>query len=361
LRSSRARRPRVPHAAVGLVTLAVLALVAGTGTAAPARAGALGDGDSFGLKPSSAWGGQARSYFNLTVPPGRTTRDAAIISNQGSRTQRLKITISSGITATNSGSAYQSVPGKCAGASCWVTGLPATVTLVPGERRALPFRVHVPADARPAQYLTGITVESALPPSAVRVGSNGKASAKAIIVKQVTVGIAVTVGALSQMKTALAVSAVSGGWIGPNPRLSIPVHNPGQTFAKAKGTISCRADGKTHSYDVIMGTVLPGTSAVLPINAKGLNSGSLPCTVRLRTGTGPAAVWSGTVELPSRTQKTFIHTGEGAYSELPDSTVPLWAITLMVIGTLILTALLALLVLQRRQRQRATHPTEKGS
>ncbi|XVQ83261.1 WxL protein peptidoglycan domain-containing protein [Microbispora siamensis] len=352
----------MPHAAADLVALALLALGAGTGTAALAHAGGpLGDGDSFGLTPSSASAGPARSYFDLTVPPGRTTRDVAIISNDGSRTQRLKITISSGVTATNSGSAYQSVPGKCAGAGCWVTGLPATVTLAPGERRALTFRVHVPADARPAQYLAGITVESALPPSAVRVGSNGKASAKAIIVKQVTTGVAVTVGALSQMKTALAVSAVSGGWIGPTPRLSIPVHNPGQTFARAKGTISCTAGGKTYSYDVIMGTVLPGTSALLPINAKGLNSGSLPCTVRLRTDTGPAAVWSGTVELPPLTQRTFIHTGEGAYTELPDNTVPLWAIALMAIGALVLTALVALLVLQRKQRQRTTHPTEKGS
>lgn len=293
-----------------------------------------------------------RSYFNLSVPPGKTARETAVISNAVSRTQQLKISISSGVTAANSGSAYQNVPGKCAGASCWVTGLPSAVTLAPGERRALRFRVAVPADALPAQYLTGITAESLARSSAVGVGSNGRSSAKAIIVRQVTVGVAVTVGALAQMKTALAIAPLSAGWVGNIPRLFIPVHNPGQTFAKAHGTVSCRVHGRPHSYDVIMGTVLPGTGAVLPINARGLSGESMPCRVRLREGAGPVAFWSGTVTLPSRSQKKVIHTGNGVYTTLPDNAVPPWAIALMVIGALILMALMVLLVLQRRQRQR---------
>ncbi|GHE38310.1 hypothetical protein GCM10017673_45830 [Streptosporangium violaceochromogenes] len=350
----------MPRAAAGPVILAVLALVAGAGTAAPARAGGpLRDGNPFGLRPSPASAGQARSYFDLTVPPGRTTRDTAIISNPGSRTQQLKISVSSGVTAANSGSAYQSAPEKCAGAGCWVTGLPSTVTLAPGERRSLTFRVHVPDDARPAQYLAGITAEPAVRPSAARVGANDRASAKAIIIKQVTVGVAVTVGTLSRMKTALAVSSVSGGWVGATPRLSVSVRNPGQTFTRATGSVSCEVDDRARSYAVTMGTVLPGTGAVLPVNARGLSGGSLPCTVRLRTGTGPAAVWSGTVELPSRTPKKIVHIGEGAYAELPESTVPLWAVALMAVGALTLTALPALLVLRRRRR-RATAPPEKG-
>jgi hypothetical protein len=284
------------------VSIAALELAA-AGTAVPARAGGGVGGGSFGLTPTSTSAGRPRSYFNLTMPPGKTARDTAIISNTGSRTQRLKITISQGVTAANSGSAYQNTPGGCTGASCWVTGLPTAITLAPGERRALRFRVAVPADAQPAQYLTGITAESLTRSSAVAAGSNGQASAKVNIVRQVTAGVAITVGALTQMKTALAVAPVSAEWIGHTPRLLIPVHNPGQTFVKAKGTISCRVHDRPHAYDVIMQTVLPGTNAVLPINAPGLSGESIPCKVRLRESTGPAALWSGTVTLPSRTQK----------------------------------------------------------
>jgi hypothetical protein len=48
-----------------------------------------------------------------------------------------------------------------------------------------------------------------------------------------------------------------------------------------------------------------------------------------------------------------IHTGNGAYSTLPDNPVPAWAIALMVLGGLILAALVAILVLYRRAHRRA--------
>jgi TRAP-type C4-dicarboxylate transport system permease large subunit len=94
-------------------------------------------------------------------------------------------------------------------------------------------------------------------------------------------------------------------------------------------------------------TVLPGGGAVLPINARGLGSGELPCTVRLRDDAGHLVTWSGTVGVVAPPAVRIIHTGNGAYSALPDSSVPAWAIALMVIGALILAALVRLLVLYR--------------
>jgi hypothetical protein len=355
--SSLYRRRRAPLAAIGLVATAALTLAAGS-TAdwarvrVPAHLRVRRDGGTFGIVPSSTSAGRPRSYFNLAVQPGKTTRDTAVISNTGSRTQRLKITTSSGVTAANSGSAYQNAPGKCGGPRCWVTGLPAAVTLAPGERRARTFRVSVPAGVQPAQYLTGITAESSARSSAVAVGSNGQASAKTIIVRQVTVGVAVTVGVLAQMKRALEISPVSAGWVGHTPRLFISVHNLGQTFARAKGTVLCTVHGRPHSYRVIVETVLPGTTAVLPINAPGLSGESVPCKVRLREGTDPPAIWAGVVTLPSQSQRKIIHTGNGAYTTLPDNTLPLWAIVLMVLGAMILTTLLVLLRRNKLHRPR---------
>jgi hypothetical protein len=303
----------------------------------------------FGLTPSPAPAGQPRPFFNLTVAPGRSAWDTAIISNEGTRTERLKITISRGVTAANSGSAFEGIAGKCAGVGCWVTGLPATVTLAPGARRTLAFRIAVPPRTRPAQYLAGITAESAIRPRAVRVGSNGHASAKAIIIDQVTVGVAVTVGPLSQLKTVLVISAVSAGWAGPTPRLYIPVRNSGQAFVRATGNVSCRVGGRNHFYRVILETVLPGGSAVLPINAPGLSSGLVPCTVWLHDGAGPPVAWSGIVNVPPRTPTRTFHPAKGVYISLPEDTVPPWAVALMVIGALILASLLTLLVLSRKR------------
>jgi hypothetical protein len=330
-------------------SLAILALCAAMAAPAAAQAaGAPGTGP-FGLTPTPTPAGQPRPYFQMTIAPGKSAGDTAIISNQGTGPERLKVTTSKGVTAANSGSAFEGTAGTCAGTSCWVTGLPATVTLAPGARRALSFRVTVPRQARPGQYLAGITAESAIRPRQVRVGSNGHASARAIIIDEVTVGVAITVGPRWRLRTALAIQPVSAGWIGSTPRLYIPVRNPGQTFVRATGSISCRSAGRRHSYRVIVETVLPRGGAMLPINAPGLDSGPVPCTVRLYDGTSRPITWSGIVNLPARTPTTTFHPAKGVYVSLPEGTVPPWAVALMVVGGLILTSLLALLIQNRRR------------
>ena len=261
---------------------------------------------------------------------------------------------SNGLTAANSGSAFGGFSRTCAGVGCWVTGLPATVTLAPGTGRALGFRVAVPAGTRPAQYLAGITVVAAGPAHSVRIKSRGHVSVNVIVIDEVTIGVAVTVGSLARMRTALVVPAVTAGSFGSLPRLYVHVRNRGQTFARARGTVSCRAGAQDRRFRFIVDTVLPGGGAVLPINVPGLGSGELACTVRLRDDAGHLVVWSGTVDVAAPPATRTIHTGNGVYATLPESSVPGWAIALMVLGALILAALVSLLVLYRRSLTRGS-------
>lgn len=351
MRTSPTTRRRRPWAAACVAILTVLVTATGTATASPVRASNTVGSGSFGLTPTPSPTGRQRSYFDLAVSPGGSVQDTVIVSNTRAAVEDLKIGVSSAITAANSGTAYQSPSRACAGPACWVTGLPARLSLAPHERRLLAFRVAVPDGTAPAQYLVGITAEPATPPAAVHVGSNGQASAEAIFINKVTTGVAVTVGSLSRMRTGLTVSQVTATWIGSTPRLLIPVSNDGQRFVRATGTISCGAGADSRSYRVVMQTVLPGGSAMLPVNAPGLDRGQLPCTVRLDDDTEHPVSWSGTVNLPTTTQARVFHTGNGAYSVLPPSTTPIWAITLTVIGVLILAALLALLVLHHMRRR----------
>jgi hypothetical protein len=332
--------------------LAAAALLVALGGPAPAAAAPDPGTGPFGLVPAPAAAGQARAYFSLTIGPGRSAGDTAVISNEGTVTERLRILLSGGVTAANSGSAFEAARRPCTGVACWLSGLPGTVTLAPGARKALPFRVRVPARTRPAQYLAGITAESAIAPRPVRVGSNGHASARAIIIDQVTVGVAVTVGSLARMRTAVRIPGVSGGWVGSTPRLYIPVRNIGQTFTRATGTVACQAGGQRHSYRVIMETVLPAGGAVLPVNAPGLTSGSWPCAVRLRTAAGGLITWSGTVTIPQRVLTRTYHPAKGVYVSLPQRTVPPWAIALLALGSLLLITLVTLLVRRGRQPAR---------
>jgi hypothetical protein len=346
-----AHRRRLGLAAV---TAAVTAAVFGLTGLAPASASPVGPpgGVSFGLAPVPTAAGQPRPYFNLTIAPGGSAQDIAIVSNEGSRTERLRVGTSRGITAANSGSAFGSFSRACAGVGCWVTGLPATVTLVPGTGRALGFRVAVPAGTRPGQYLAGITVVAAAPPRSVRLKSHGHVSVNVIVVDQVTIGVAITVGSLARLRTQLVIPAVTAGSIGSLPRLYVHVRNTGQTFARASGTVSCRAGGQDRLFRVVIDTVLPGGQAVLPINAPGLGSGELLCTASLRDDAGHPVAWSGTIDTIAPTPAVTIHTGSGAYSTLPVNAVPGWAIALMVLGGLILAALVGILVLYRRANRR---------
>jgi hypothetical protein len=344
----RRRGRMVGRSVAAVVLLAALAMQTGAqaATMSPPVTG------PFGLTPTPTPAGQPRPYFQLTLAPGQAAVETAIISNEGTKPERLKVTVSRGVTAANSGSAFEGLTGPCQGTSCWVKKLPGTVALAPGARKMFAFRVAVPRWTRPGQYLTGITAESAIRPRSVVVGWHGHTKARAIIIDEVTVGVAITVGQRSRLRTALAISPVSAGWIGSMARLYIPVHNPGQTFVRATGRISCTSAGRRHSYRVFMSTVLPRGGAVLPVNAPGLVSGPTPCSIQLNDGTGVPVTWSGVVNVPPRTITRTYHPEKGVYVSLPEQTVPPWAIALMVIGGLTLTSLLALLIQSRRRLAR---------
>lgn len=320
-----------------LATLAVATTLAGLTGPGP-----------FGLTPVPTAAGLPRPYFTLALAPGQSAQDTVVVSNPGGTAERLDVGTAQAVTAQNSGSAFGQFSRQCAGAGCWVTGLPPVVTVGPGAGLPLRFTVTVPAGTRPGQYLAGIAAEPAARPAAVRVGRAGRSSARAVIIDQVIVGVAVTVGRLARLHTALVISPVTAGSVGPMPRLYVPVHNSGQTFARATGTVACRAgQGPRRRYRVIMETVLPGQGAVLPVNAPRLSGATAACTVRLHTGPGRTATWSGEVRLTAPANPVTVHTGDGVYSALPQDPVPWWAVALLVLGGLILAALIAVIVRRR--------------
>ena len=356
-RPPRPGRCRWPSLA-GAVALAALAVVIPAWPAAAAPA--VGNGQ-FGITPVPGSNGIAAPYFIMTVAAGRSAVDIAIISNPGTSAVTLKVGRSVGVTAGNGGSSFNSSFGGCSGSGCWVTGLPGTVTLPAGTGERQSFTVHVPASTAPGQYLAGITLESASPRS-VQVGSNGKgAVARAVIIDQVTVAVAVTVGSLDQLTTRLQIPAVTGVAIGQLARLSILLRNTGQTFTGARGRASCTVVGQRYAYTVAAGTVLPHGQAAIPVNAPGLPKGrAVSCTVLLGYGHGLTVRWAGTVTVPAPPSTRTYHTGSGVYAVVPSgSSVPLWVIVLIIVCVLALAVMAVLLWKLRRRPDRET--AEHGS
>jgi hypothetical protein len=334
------------------VVVAALAIVT---TAIPAAAVPAGGNGQFGLTPVPDSAGRVAPYFTLTMAAGESVTDTALVSNEGKVGDTLKLSQATGVTAGNGGSAFTQEFQGCAGTGCWVSGLAGEVTLPAGATEKLPFTVRVPAGTPPGQYLAGLTVESAAPPPSVKVGSNGKASARAIIIERVTVGVAVTVGVLSQLTTRMRIPDVTGVAIGPTARLNITLANTGQTFARGTGKASCTAAGRSRSFTVYADTVLPHDQAVIAVNGPGLPEGvSMPCAVWIGYGNGLIARWAGSVTVPAPPRTRIIHTGPGAYAVVPENGIPAWAIALIVIGVLVLAALTTLLVLRLRRNSRVT-------
>jgi hypothetical protein len=333
-------------------TLALAALVTAI-SVLPATAVGTGGNGAFSLTPAPGSDGIAAPYFTMTLAAGDSASAVVIVSNLGHETEKLKLDPSTGATAANGGTAFSPTFRSCAGDGCWVTGLPGTVTLPVGTGERLRFTVHVPRRTAPGQYLAGLSAEPAARPQPVRVGSNGKSQARAVIIDQVTVGVAVTVGSLPRLITRLRIPGVSAIAIGKTARLNIGLSNTGQTFAHGTGEATCTAAGKRHSFAVFASTVLPGDHAVIAVNAPGIPAGTpVPCTVRLGYGNRLTASWSGSVLVPSPPRTRLIHTGPGAYAAIPSSGIPEWAIALIVIGVLALAAAAALLLQMRRRATR---------
>src|SRR5437868_6529488 len=169
------------------------ALASPVSAAAPA-VGSPGANGSFGLSPAPGAGGRAQAYFMMNLPGGGTATGTALVTNGGSSAETLRIGRAAGVTAGNGGSAFRGAFQSCSGPACWLASLPQVVTLPGGAVKAFGFRVHVPSGTRPGQYLAGITAELAAAPKPVRLGKHGPTAAGAVIVRQVTVAVAVTVG-----------------------------------------------------------------------------------------------------------------------------------------------------------------------
>jgi hypothetical protein len=212
----------VRQAAAAVVAAAVIA------TAGPAVAAiATGPGPAeVSLAPAAAADGEQRGYFTMTVAPDASATDVVMFINNSAATERLRVGVTEGVTALNSGSAYTALGGACTGAACWVTGLPATVTLLPRTQESVRFGVRVPAHTKPAQYLAGITASPVTAQSAAPK-SNGRTRTRVIVVERVIIGVAVTVGKLSALPVRTKIAGVTASWIDGLVRLNAEVANTG--------------------------------------------------------------------------------------------------------------------------------------
>lgn len=331
----------------------LLVLLASQMPALPSGALGVAGSAPFGLSPSPTSKGLSRPYFEMQVLPGQSVSDSVVISDQGRNAETLLISPAVGVTAANSGTAFEGAFQPCNTTSCWITGLPSSVNLAAGQSMTLPFHVTVPAGTAPAQYLAGITAKPAEQPGATNIGGNQRTSVNAIIIHEITIGVAISAGIPSQLSSKLVITGVTGTYIGTVPRLLVDVRNEGQSYAKGVGTATCTEGGLKKTLPVDVNTILPGQTATVPVNAVQFKS-IADCVVQLDYGTPAPAAWTGSVKIPvaAPAAPAPVPVAKGVYATLPAAKLPRWALPALIgAGAVVLLLLLVLLLSLRRRRK----------
>lgn len=339
---------------------AVVAAVAGVVVVSQAAwAGGSADfAGSFGAGPV----GTSGNYFPLSVAPGGHATAAVRIWSTAHRQMTLDVAPVEGVESPNSGDAYTAAGGPCGGASCWLHGLPGTVTLAPGSSTEVAFTVHVPSSAAPGQYLAGVRISPAHPVSAASGGI-----ANSAVIPVVDVGVAISVG--TGWSADMAIPKVVGVDIGDRFGVAITETNHGTEWEHPVG--SATVDGFT--VPVKSDTLLPGSTATLQVVIPGAVPGDWPSNVTLHYATVPVrsgsslpsgvtpahdvptkvASWSGTVSIPAAPAAPSLPTSRHGkiLSAVPAGAAATAAVIGVVSGVLVVM-LIALVVLWRRRSGR---------
>lgn len=240
------------------------------------------------------------AYFSLTLAPGASQSAQLRVANISSSTATALIQPVRGATGPTSGDVYMASTSPCTGVACWLTGMQPQVTLPPRTHQLVPFTVGVPRTALPGQYLAGLTVKAATTSTAVHTGPGRRASISATVIREVTVGVAITVTG-GPLQRVLSITSVHGGLAGKTPAVLVTELNRGNTWLHPKGHLAVGSGTNKRVLPLASGTILPGASATLRVPlpagiARTATAHAVLCYGH--AGTAPCSAWSGTVSTP---------------------------------------------------------------
>jgi hypothetical protein len=240
--------------------IAALAVLV-TAVLVPAAHAATPAGAVFGLR---AVGNPKLGYFVYPVAPGKSVKGAVIVSNTGTKTGSVRIYAADGGTGATTGTVYltDAHPFR---AGSWIQLATARLTLAPGRFKRVPFTVHVPADAKPGEWVGGVVAEST---TAARSTRTKQKAGVQIKIRNQTI-IAVQVNVPGARRAAFSVGAVKTGGQRGYQQLIVHLANTGNVLRKPTGKVEVLKSGHlVETLPFVMDTFLPQTSIDYPILLK---------------------------------------------------------------------------------------------
>lgn len=289
--------------------------------------------------------GAGKSYFELTLGPGGRQSEAVLLANPQPYDCMVTLEAAIGQTAVNSGNSYWVPEEPCSETSCWLSGLPTTVTIPAGGRLTVGFDVSVPSGTPSGQYLAGVIVR---PAGTLPAPSTGEDEQVAVsVAARVAIGVAVIVP--GPLRPRLEIPAVTLDLGSGTPQLQVHVRNSGNTWEHPAGGARVRVSSGTSSFGVRSNTILAGDVAVLPLPVEGVQRGRWHTKVVLDYGDDQQAVWQGDLDYPAPPARPD---GDQASDALPtDMGIPGWVFAVIGALGLLVVALVAVVVAMLRKRR----------
>jgi hypothetical protein len=323
------------------------ALLPATAQAAPSAAAGGGGCQAVHAGPQLAANGSQESYFQLTLRPGERQREAVLVANPEAHPCAVTLEAAYGQTAINSGDTYSVAEKECVETSCWLAGLPTTVTVPAGGRLAVNFDVAVPPGASGGQYLAGVVARPADPPSASSASGRDGQVAVAVATR-VAIGVAVTVP--GPLRPQLEIPSVTLDLDGGTPQLRVRVRNSGNTWEHPAGGARVQVESTTRSFGVRSSTILAGDVAELPLPIEGVQRGRWHTRVLLNYGHDQTTVWEGDLNYPTPRQPSAAPGGSSDIAGVAAS-LPAWVIASLATLACVVIVLLVLLIAMFRRRR----------
>ncbi|MEV4631374.1 DUF916 domain-containing protein [Micromonospora sp. NPDC049523] len=212
--------------------LALTAVFAVVGLAAgPALAA---DGDvAWTVRTASNSYGADRSSFSYAVNPGGAVDDAMVVANHGPVALDLTVYAADGFTTDTGQLDLLAKDGKSVGIGAWVKAGGGSVHVEPGKTAEVPFKVTVPDNATPGDYVGGILTSLTQPDQAAGINVDRR------------LGIRIKLRVGGELKPNLAIEDLHVDYDGTsNPfakgdaTVTYTIHNSGNAVLSAQQAVS---------------------------------------------------------------------------------------------------------------------------
>lgn len=282
------------------VVFMAAALIASAGAVAPAGAGKFGDVVAATVPPGAKISPKAH-YYLLDASPGDTVTQNFRVTNPNDHPVTVMVEAVDADTGDLTGVQLGRPASAKALTSRWIVVSTPLITLAPNEQRDVPFTVHVPLNAKPGQYLAGMSASVPLSADDTKANQAPTGQAGFSMAVRFQRGIAVEIDVPGPRSPSLSVTGAEPKATPDGVALGVHMTNVGNAFARGNGVIRV-ADTNT-DFAFRIDTFVPGTAIVYPVRwTKTVVPGSHHVQVDLTYDGGRRISWTGTVDIAGTAQ-----------------------------------------------------------